>query len=72
MCLAACEVGGDGWLVSAGGFRSGLPEVAVGEQTIAPCDSLDGAMCSIDGSILCDGALEGDNGPAICPPAGGR
>jgi len=67
LCLAACELGGDGWLMSAGGFRSELPGVSAGERTLAACDSLDGAMCSLDGSLLCDGALEGDNGPAMCP-----
>jgi hypothetical protein len=74
MCLwlGACEIGGDGWLLSAGGFRADLPHVSAGEWTAAPCDSLDGAMCSTDGSLLCDGALEGDNGPAMCPSPGAR
>jgi hypothetical protein len=74
MCLAltACSVGGEDWTVGIGKYTLIGPPDATPEQNAAqpPCDTLDGAMCARDGTLLCAGTLEGVNAPAMCPATG--
>ncbi len=70
LALAACEVSGENWVAAIGGFEATLPSVVNGEASAPACDSLDGAMCARDGSLLCAGTLEGTNSPAMCPAGG--
>lgn len=75
MCLglAACSVGGEDWSLSVGKYTLiGPAPDAAAEQSAArgACDTLDGAMCALDGTLLCAGNLEGVNAPAMCPATG--
>jgi hypothetical protein len=71
LALAACQASDETWVAALGIFEDRSPAVQNGEVSTPTCDSLDGAMCARDGSVLCDGVLEGVNAPAMCP-AGGR
>lgn len=71
--IAACSAGGEDWTIAVGKYTlMGPPPEGAVERAPeqASCDSLDGAMCARDGSMLCSGNVEGVNAPAMCPAPG--